>query len=363
MKILILTNHSYMFWQFRRELTAALLERHEVVLSTPFVGHEEDLTALGCRCIETAVDRRGINPAIDLKLLRTYQKLLSRERPDLVITYSIKPNIYGGLACRMAGVPYCANVQGLGTAFQRKGLASLVTLMYRVALARARMVLFENEGNAALFREKKIVPLQRQTVLPGAGVDLSYHARQPYPPEGPIRFLFVGRIMREKGVEELFYAMRRLRAVHGDGVILDVVGFFEDAYRETVEELAREGIVNFHGFQQDVRPFYAAAHCVVLPSYHEGMSNVLLEGAAAGRVLITSDIPGCREAVRDGISGYLCPVGDREGLLAALERFLSLTPAERAAMGERGREHVEQAFRKEDVVRRTLAAVLEEPPC
>ena len=363
MKILILTNHSYMFWQVRRELTAALLERHEVVLSTPFVGHEEDLTALGCRCIETAVDRRGINPATDLKLMRTYRKLLSQERPDLVITYSIKPNIYGGLACRMAGVPYCANVQGLGTAFQRKGLASLVTLMYRVALARARTVLFENEGNAALFREKKIVPTQRQTVLPGAGVDLSYHARQPYPSEGPIRFLFVGRIMREKGVEELFYAMRRLRAVHGDEVILDVVGFFEDAYRETVEELVREGIVNFHGFQQDVRPFYSAAHCVVLPSYHEGMSNVLLEGAAAGRALITSDIPGCREAVRDGISGYLCPAGDREGLLAALERFLSLTPAERAAMGERGREHVEQTFRKEDVVRRTLAAVLEEPPC
>ena len=150
-KILMITNHSYMLYRFRLELIQALMKQHEVVLSMPFVGHEDDFQALGLRCIETDVDRRGINPATDLKLLCTYRKLLKQERPDLVITYSIKPNIYGGLACRMAGIPYCANVQGLGTAFQRKGLAQFVTVLYRMALGRARTVFFENEANAGFF--------------------------------------------------------------------------------------------------------------------------------------------------------------------------------------------------------------------
>ena len=363
MKILIITNHSYMFWQFRRELTAALLKDHQVVLSTPFVGHQEDLEAMGCRCIETAVDRRGINPATDLKLFSVYRRLIRQERPDLVVTYSIKPNIYGGLASRLAGVPYCANVQGLGTAFQRKGLAALVTAMYRAALGKARRVFFENEGNAALFREKKIVPAQRQTVLPGAGVDLACYTPEPRPEDGQVRFLFVGRIMREKGVDELFWAARRLKEEYGEGVAFDVVGFFEDAYRQTVEELAAEHILTFHGFQQDVRPFYAAADCVVLPSYHEGMSNVLLEGAASGRALVTSDIPGCREAVEDGVTGFLCPAGDREALLDRLRRFASCPPEKRTAMGRAGRALMERRFRKEDVVARTLAALLEDDPC
>ena len=150
-KILILTNHSYMLYRFRLELIQALMKSHEVVLSMPFVGHEEDFQALGLRCIETDIDRRGINPATDLKLFCTYQRLLKEEKPDLVITYSIKPNIYGGLACRIAGVPYCANVQGLGTAFQRKGLAQFVTVLYKLALGKARTVFFENRENAEEF--------------------------------------------------------------------------------------------------------------------------------------------------------------------------------------------------------------------
>ena len=144
MKILVITNHSYMFWQFRRELMARLLEEHEVVLSTPFVGHEEDLKALGCRLIETEVDRRGINPVTDSKLIRTYSSILKQEQPDLVITYSIKPNIYAGFLCRIKHIPYCVNVQGLGTAFQKKGLAALVTVMYRHAVKKAKTVFFEN---------------------------------------------------------------------------------------------------------------------------------------------------------------------------------------------------------------------------
>lgn len=279
-KILIMTNHSYMLYRFRLELIQEMRKAHEVVLSMPFVGHEEDFQALGIRCIQTEVDRRGMNPKTDFRLFLTYRELLKAERPDMVITYSIKPNVYGGLACRMAGVPYCANVQGLGTAFQKKGLARLVTVLYKLALGKAHTVFFENEANAAEFRSRKIVPAEKETVLPGAGINLERYPYVPYPENQVMHFLYLGRLMKEKGIDELFAAMERLHERGGSSVILDLVGFYDDeSYKGQVERLVARGIAVYHGFQTDPLPYYAAADCVVLPSYHEGMSNVLLEAA------------------------------------------------------------------------------------
>lgn len=355
-RILIVTNHSYMLYRFRLELLEALAEQNEVVISTPFVGHEDDLKAHGFRLIETAVDRRGINPKTDAQLMNCYFRLLKREKPDLVITYSIKPNIYVGLACSTLGIPYCANVQGLGTAFERRGLAEFVTALYQAAFRKVKTVFFENEADAAVFRSKHIVSAEKQRVLNGAGVNLERYALQPYPANEVVHFLYLGRLMREKGMDELFAAARRL---HGEGhrFVLDLVGFFEDEYKAQVEQLQADGIAVFHGFQAEPRPFYAAADCVVLPSYHEGMSNVLLESAAIGRPIITSDIPGCREAVEDGVSGYLCRVRDADSLYAAMRRFLELDTAVRAAMGAAGRELAETRFDKNQVVAETIAAM------
>ena len=357
-KILVVTNHSYMLWQFRRELIQRLMEDAEVVISTPFVGHEQDFAAMGCRMLETDVDRRGINPVTDFRLYHTYVKILKTERPDMVITYSIKPNIYAGFACRMQKIPYCVNVQGLGTAFQKKGLAQIVTVMYRTALKKAKTVFFENAENAKLFREKKITPAWQQTVLPGAGVNLESYSYQEYPNNDKVRFLYLGRIMKEKGMDELFWAVQELRKECAGQFVLDLVGFFEDEYKEQVEKLTQDGIAVFHGFQENPRPYYGKADCVVLPSYHEGMSNVLLEAAATGRPLITSDIPGCREAVKQGISGLLCPVKDRNALLHAMEDFLKLSKEERKAMGRAGRKYMEEQYDKEKVVKKTCRTII-----
>lgn len=357
-KILMITNHSYMLYRFRLELIQALMKQHEVVLSMPFVGHEDDFQALGLRCIETDVDRRGINPATDLKLLCTYRKLLKQERPDLVITYSIKPNIYGGLACRMAGIPYFANVQGLGTAFQRKGLAQFVTVLYRLALGKAKTVFFENEANAAEFCRRGILAPEKETVLPGAGINLERFPYVAYPENEAVHFLYLSRIMKEKGMDELFAAMRRLRETHGDGVVLDIVGFYDDAYYEAqVEQLVAEGIAVYHGFQSDPLPYYAAADCVVLPSYHEGMSNVLLEAAATGRPVITSDIPGCREAVDEGTTGFLCKVRDTDSLYTQMARMAAVSVSDRRAMGQAAHEKMVQEFDKHRVVEKTVSAL------
>ncbi|MCI6486702.1 MAG: glycosyltransferase family 4 protein [Candidatus Limivicinus sp.] len=360
-KILILTNHSYMLYRFRLELIQALMKSHEVVLSMPFVGHEEDFQALGLRCIETDIDRRGINPATDLRLFHTYLRLLKEEKPDLVITYSIKPNIYGGLACRIAGVPYCANVQGLGTAFQRKGLARFVTVLYKLALGKARTVFFENRENAEEFCRRGILSAEKETVLPGAGINLERYSYVPYPENKAIHFLYLGRIMKEKGMDELFAAMRRLREKFGAGMVLDIVGFFDDeGYKAQVDQLVAEGIAEYHGFQSDPAPYYAAADCVVLPSYHEGMSNVLLEAAATGRPVITSDIPGCREAVEDGKTGLLCKARDCASLYEQMARMAETSPAERQAMGLAAHEKMLQEFDKHLVVEKTMSALFKQ---
>ena len=357
-KILIITNHSYMLYRFRLELIQELMKSYEVVLSMPFVGHEEDFQAMGLRCIKTDVDRRGINPKTDLKLFNQYRKLLKQERPDMVITYSIKPNIYAGLACSMAGIPYCANVQGLGTAFQCKGLAQFVTALYKSALRKAQVVFFENEGNAQAFIDRNIIPRERITLLPGAGINLEAYPKVAYPDNEAVRFLYLGRIMKEKGIDELFAAMRRLHGELGDRVALDLVGFFDDDYyKKQVDQLVADGIAVFHGFQTEPRPYYAAADCVVLPSYHEGMSNVLLEAAATGRPVITSDIHGCKEAVDEGVTGLLCAVKDTDSLYEQMLRMVQMTKVERQAMGDAGRAKMEREFEKTLVVQKTMDAI------
>ncbi len=357
MRILIATNHSYMFYRFRKELVKALMQEHEVILSTPFVGHEDDLQAMGLRCIDTEIDRRSINPFKDMKLMKTYRKMLDEIQPDLVITYSIKPNIYMGSACKAKGIPYVTNVQGLGTAFEKPVLSNVVSVMYRSALRKARTVFFENEENAQFFLHKNIISAQQMNVLPGAGINLGEYPYVPMQDDGVCSFLFVGRIMKEKGVDEFFAAAKTIKAEFGEKVTFDVVGFYEDAYKDTVDQLVADGIIRFHGFQTDVHPFYEAADCVVLPSYHEGMSNVLLEGAATGRALITSDIPGCREAVENGVSGYLCPVQDAEALMKAMRSFAELPEKWKIEMGRRGRERIEQKFDKHIVVAQTMSGL------
>lgn len=357
MKILMITNHSYMLYRFRRELIAELQKRYEVVLSMPFVGHEEDFQAMGLKCINTDVDRRGINPRTDLKLMKTYRQLLLAEQPDMVITYSIKPNIYAGLLCGMMGIPYCANVQGLGTAFQRKGLAQFVTVLYRSALKKAKVVFFENEGNAREFMDRRILPREKITVLPGAGINLEKYPLTAYPENDRMHFLYLGRIMREKGIDELFAAMRRLHEQLGDKVVLDLVGFFDDDYKAQVDALVEAGIALFHGFQTEPTPYYGAADCVVLPSYHEGMSNVLLEAAAIGRPVITSNIHGCKETVDDGTSGLLCRVKDADDLYQKMLEMANFSRADRETMGLAARHKVEREFEKNMVVRKTTAAI------
>lgn len=357
MKILIISNHSYMLYKFRRELIDRLSKENEVVLCMPFVGHENDFRQMGIRCVELDINRRGISPAADLRLIQFFYRQMVSEKPDLVITYSIKPNIYAGLVCSALKIPYCANIQGLGTAFEYSALAGLVKCLYRISLRKAKVVFFENEGDAEAFLTYRILPRKKMKVLPGAGVNLESFPLVPYPENEKFSFLYLGRIMREKGVEELFAAARRLHRETDIPFQLDLVGFYEEDYESEVSDLVADGIAVFHGFQHEPQPFYATADCLVLPSYHEGMSNVLLEAAAIGRPVITSNIHGCREAVAPEMSGLLCDARNQDSLYDQMLRMLCFSRDKRREMGLLAREYVTEKFDKQNVVAMTVDAI------
>lgn len=354
MKILILANNDVGLYQFRKDLIEAMLPEHEVHISLPYGELVDPLVEAGCIFHDTPIDRRGINPATDLRLLARYRKLLRREKPDLVITYTIKPNVYGGMVCRLLGIPYAINITGLGTAFQKEDLLrKFVVTLYKSALKKAKVVFFENSGNRQIFLDEGIVPESKTCLLSGAGVNLEKFSPAPYPAGDTTRFLFIGRVMKEKGVDELVAAMERLR-LDGIDCVLDILGGYEENYAHTLRRCEEAGWLHYHGYQNDVRPYIEKAHCFVLPSYHEGMANTNLECAAMSRPLITSNIPGCREAVIDGETGLLCESQNVDSLYDAMKRFLVLPAAVRAQMGHSGRKHMENVFDKKTVVKKTL---------
>lgn len=355
MKIVILANSSSGVYGFRKELISEIIKENKVIVITPDNGQCEELEVLGCTLIKISIERRGMNPITDIKLLLFYEKIFNKLKPDLVITYTIKPNIYGGFVSRIQGIPYAVNITGLGTAFQKEGfLKKIVTIMYKVALKNAKVVFFENAENRDIFLNAKIVKEQQCCLLNGAGVNLKQYKLQKYPKcENGIHFLFIGRIMQEKGINELFEAMRK---IHNENNMcyLDIVGSFEENYSEVIKQGEKEGWLKYHGYKSDVRPFIANAHCFVLPSWHEGMANTNLECAASGRPIITSDIHGCKEAVIEDVSGFLCESKNVDSLYNAMKRFLDLSQEERINMGRAGCKHMEEVFDKKKVVMETV---------
>lgn len=361
MQILILANHSGGLYDFRKDLISELKKYASVTVAVPHNDRWDELLHLADRVIELPIDRRGMNPLHDSKLFHQYRAILKEVKPDLVLTYTIKPNIYGGLACRMAHIPYAVNITGLGSAIENGGwLKKFVLALYKPALKGARGVFFENAGNRDTLTATGVVPKGRDVVLSGAGVNLEDYPYQSYPQEGAVRFLFVGRVMHEKGVDELFAAAKRMKQEYGDGVEFHIVGSFEEGYKPLMDELEQAGVVEYHGYQSDMKRFYAMASCVVLPSYHEGMSNVLLEAAASGRPVITSNIHGCLEAVENGVSGLLCERKNAEDLYRTMKRFLDLPCEQRRQMGLAGRKRMEEVFDKRKVVDQTLRRLFAE---
>lgn len=361
-KVLILANHYNTLRIFRRELLKTMsLRGHTVIISIPECDEENKkiLESYGCKVIFTKMERRGMNPVKDFLLLLKYISLITKIKPDKVITYTIKPNIYGALSCKLKHIEHYVNITGLGSAFQEQAgkMRTLVTFLYRISLNKANKVFFENQGNRDTLINENVVKEKQAVVMAGAGVNLKEFCFEEYPQDQKaVKFLFVGRIMKEKGIDELFSAIQKVKLKYPH-TEFEFIGWCEEEYQNLIDEFQKDGYIQYYGFQNDVKPYIRTAHCVILPSWHEGMSNTLLESAAMGRPLITTDINGCKEAVLNKKTGFIVKVRNEQDLFEKIEEFINLPYDEKRKMGQNGRRYIENRFDKEDVVKKTVQII------
>lgn len=364
MRVLVLANFGMGLYKFRKELLQELIKlNYEVFVSLPKDEYVHLLEDLGCKYIESKVDRRGTNPVTDLKLLSGYIRTIKTIKPDIVLTYTIKPNVYGGLACRITKTPYLPNVTGLGTAIENKGLMQKITLnLYKIGLKEAKCIFFQNEPNRRFFTHKKIVN-SNSKVIPGSGVNLEQHKLEDYPEnDGTIRFLFVGRVMKAKGINELLEAAKTIKKKY-PSVEFHIVGFCEEGYSELLKKLSDSGIIHYHGQQNDIHKFIKSSHATILPSYHEGTSNVLLETASTGRPILASIVTGCKETFDEGISGIGFEVKNKEALMNSIIKFIKIPYEKKRQMGIAGRKKMEQEYDRKIVIDAYLKEIKKQKEC
>ena len=355
MKVALIANDTTFIYNLRREILEALIAKgHAVTVIAQVLSHKEELTAMGCNVVDVTIGRRSSNPLGDLKLMWELLTLLRKSKPDVVLTNNIKPNIYGGMACRLLGIRYLPNITGLGTAVEIPGkLQMLTTRLYKWGVAGAECVFFQNSENEQFFRERKMLNKKsRAVLLPGSGVNLEKHQIKPYPQGDTIHFLYIARVMKEKGID-LYLACAK--AIHDryPNTLFHICGMCDDeAYLEILKRAETDGYIKYHGQQKDMVPFFTMAHCIVHPSYYpEGMSNVLLEAASSARPIVATDRSGCRETVDDWKTGFVVPIKDEAALIAAVDKFMQMTWDERREMGLAGRQKMEEEFDRRIVVK------------
>jgi glycosyltransferase involved in cell wall biosynthesis len=363
--VLISANAAWNIVNFRAALVRALIaDGHEVVAAVGGDAALPDLRAMGVRAIVVPMVNASASPIHDARLLARFGALIRRERPDVFLGWTIKPNIYGTLAATLCGVPVINNISGLGTAFIRTGwLTRIVKRLYWLALRRSTTVFFQNADDRALFLAERLIQPNQARLIPGSGIDTAAFDpdRYPLPDNAVFRFLLIARLIRDKGVLDYVEAARRLIA-SGANARFQILGFLDVDNRTAIPRAElhswiTEGVIDYLGAAEDVRPIIARADCVVLPSYREGASRVLLEAAAMARPAIASDVPGCRDIVEDRSTGFLCRVRDPVDLANRMQAMLDLTPTKRIAMGQAARAHVITRFGEAEVVARYREAI------
>lgn len=358
--VALVTNHDDDVYCFRKELIVELRKTgYHVLISCPYGEKLELMKNIRFKHDHAEIDRRGTNPIADFKLLLHYRRLLCRYRPDVVLTYTSKPNVYASLAAASLGIPYMNNVTGLGSVLgMGTVMQTFILTLFKLAFRKSACIFFQNEENMKLALKQGLVHGDYQ-LIPGSGVNTERFPLQDYPNGGngiegdTIVFNYIGRVLHDKGVDDYIEAARRIKKTYPN-TEFNIIGFVEPTechYEEELKELEEQGIVLYRGQLKDVKPFIKRAHAIIHPStYGEGMSNVLLENASSGRFLITTDNPGCKETVLDGSTGFLYHGGDVDALIQKIEVFLSLDNVQRKAMGLKGRAYVQEHFSRDIVV-------------
>lgn len=350
-KILILANSISGLYSFRKELMQILVEDGcEVTIAAPAGERMKYFTEIGCHCIEVPINRHSVNPISDFTLFLRFIGIMRRVRPDAALTYTIKPNVYGGLVCRLLRIPYIANITGLGDSIENGGILQKVALMlYRLGLKEASCVFFQNDSNRRFF-QKNAIAEEKAKLIPGSGVNLEQHCFEEYPDEkNGLTFLFIGRMSKDKGIEEFLEAAQVIRGKYPK-TQFHLIGNIEGDYSEKIKDLEKRGIITYLGRQNDVHAFIKGSHATILPSYHEGTSNVLLESASTGRPVLASRVTGCRETFDEGVSGLGFEARNVDSLVKTIMEFIKLPHEKKSDMGLEGRRKMEREFDREFVI-------------
>ena len=359
--VVIAINTSWNIYNFRMGLVNALLkEGYRVVAVAPRDDYSEKLIALGMEYREIQMNNKGTNPLEDLKLTRAYYEIYKEISPDIILQYTIKPNIYGTIAASFLNIPTLCNISGLGTVFLNESLpAKVARFFYRVSMKRASVVFFQNRDDRQLFMDAKLVEEQKTKCLPGSGIDTQKYAPVPFSHESDeVKFLLIARLVRDKGIIEYVEAAKMFLKEHTKQrkrAKFYLLGPFYPGNPtaispEEVEVWESEGVICYLGESDDVRSVIPHYDCIVLPSYREGLSRVLLEASSMGKPIVTTDVPGCRDVVEDGYNGFLCEVKESRSLYEKMYQMFSLSAEEREAIGRNGRTKVVNEFDEKIVI-------------
>ena len=357
-RVLFLSNHFITLHAFRKELIQRLVEDgHEVYLSLPEDPDNKFFEELGCHIVITEIDRRGVNPVKDMKLIAFYRKMIPEINPDVIFSYTIKPNIYGSLVTNGKYRQVC-NITGTGATFlEDTPVARICKNLYRMSVKKAYKVFFQNTGDRDFFVENRMIGFNYE-MLPGSGCNLEEHPYTEMPDEGVVRFLFIGRVMKLKGIDEYLKAAEILKTKYPNTEFIIAGWNEEEEYKKIVAEYQKNGFVNYIGFRNDINDWIAKCNCTVLPSHGgEGVPNVLLESAAMGRICIGTNIPGTANVIDDGVTGYLFEKCDVDGHVTAMEKVITMDADERSTMGLAGHEKVKAEFDREIVIQKYVDEV------
>lgn len=369
--VALLTNNDDDVYCFRFELIEAILNAgYRMLISCPDGPKFEVMETLGLKKNETfiydnpPIDRRGTSVVNDGKLIMHYRKLFKNYNPLVVLTYTAKPNVYASLVAHRLHIPVINNVTGLGSVVNEVGIKkSVIMSLFKIAYRGSTCIMFQNSTNMKLAKKLGWV-MGDYKLIPGSGVALDRYPVQEYPNGGngvdgdPIVFNYIGRILHDKGVDDYIEAAKRIKQKYPK-TEFNMIGFIEPSenhYEKELKELGQQNVVIYRGSQKDVKPWIKRAHAIIHPStYGEGMSNVLLENASSGRLIITTDNPGCQETVNDGISGFIYHGGDVDALVKKIETVVAkMTNNNRKKMGIEGRKKVENEFSREIVIKAYL---------
>lgn len=356
MKIIFIGNTAWSMYNFRSSLFCYFINKgYDVIVISPYDSkYQQELTSIGCFCYSINIEAKGNNPIKDIKTMLQIRKILKKESPDCCFFYTIKPNIYGSMAAASLNIPYIPITTGLGYVFLVDNLVSKVAKsLYRIAFKKAKQVWFLNQDDATSFKESKLVDEAKISILKGEGIDVNRF--EVLHSDKYISFLVQARMLWDKGIGVFVDAARILKHKYPN-VKFKLLGFMgvdnpNAISEEQMNEWIQEGIIEYLGSTNDVRPYIYESTCIVLPSYYrEGIPFSLMEGAAAGKPIITTDNVGCREVVEDGITGFLCKIKDSEDLAKQMEKIISMSEEERIQMGLKGREKMENEFSFDTVI-------------